>query len=132
MSKQRKYNVGDLVYVVPQRNRRHHGDHAGNLMPISKVGRKWCYIERWYGLPGAFDPTTGASVHKDSNARVNGYGFDVYESEAAYMQAEQDRQDNARLAERLRRVATYTQVSLPPHAVKAILAIFDQCESEES
>lgn len=123
----RKYNVGDLVFVVPQRKRAQQSDPPGELTPIVKVGRKRCYIEL-HRNEVPFDPATGKSVHKECNTRANGYGFDVYESEAAYLKAVQERQDNARLAERLRRIATYGRVSLPPSAVAAILAILDQHE----
>lgn len=71
--------AGDQVYVVPQR--------MGTLEPcfveIKKVGRKYGYILK-YARQEPFDLLTGRSVHDNSNARYNGWGFDVWPSEEAY------------------------------------------------
>ena len=72
--------AGDEVYLVNQSKRL----NPAGYIEVVRVGRKYGYIKR-YGRQEPFDLLTGQSVHNDdSNARYNGWGFDVLPSEEAY------------------------------------------------
>jgi hypothetical protein len=69
---------GDLVLLVEQS---HHGRKGRKywveVLSILNIGRKYGYILR-HDIEEPFDLNTGESVHKDGNARANGFGFDIY------------------------------------------------------
>jgi hypothetical protein len=74
--------AGDNVFVVWQRRRGQSDENVG-AEEVVRVGRKYAYISR-YSREQAFCRKTGRSAHGDSNARRNGYGFDVYLREEDY------------------------------------------------
>lgn len=85
--KYRDLKVGQEVLVVYQRSRwavQHNQEVKTEWLPITKMGRKYGYINKYHqDLPFCLD--TGCSVHDpDGNARQNGHGFDVYLSQEAY------------------------------------------------
>lgn len=88
---------GDQVYIVP--GKRSSGETG--FTEVLRVGKKYGYIKRrFYEEP--FNLLTGNSVdHKDSNARHNGYGFDVWPSEEAYRAHIATTEANTRLVTRL-------------------------------
>jgi hypothetical protein len=90
--------AGNQVYVVPQRRQ----SSKPSFVEVIKVGRKYGYINQ-YGRQEPFDLLTGQSVHNDdSNARMNGWGFDVWPSEEAYRAHIATIEANIRLAKRLK------------------------------
>ena len=93
-------NVGDNVFVVWQRRRGDDGDRRTEVLPIAKVGRKYLYIEIHRRLT-QFDRETGISVHKESNVRANGMGFDVYQSREAWEAQQHAAAEATRLAARM-------------------------------
>jgi hypothetical protein len=89
--------AGDQVYMVAQSRRSLKPWHT----EVVKVGRKYGYILE-YGRQKPFNLLTGQSVHNDdSNARTNGWGFDVWPSEEAYRAHIATIEANTRLATRL-------------------------------
>lgn len=117
--------VGDEVFVVNQNSRYRNRE---NLPPVTysafvtKVGRQYGYIG-----DKKFSLDTGYSQHPpDSNARVNGYGFDVYISQEAYEKKLWDRLNYDRLKDRLVSRGWTGLIELPPSAVEAIHAILDE------
>jgi len=90
--------AGDQVYVVPQRRR----SGEPSFVEVIKVGKKYGYILE-YARQEPFDLLTGQSVHNDnSNARCNGWGFDVWPSEEAYRAHIATIEANIRLGKRLK------------------------------
>lgn len=95
----KSFKPGDLVFVVPQQ-RRYAAPVVPFTAPITKMGKKYGYIARFSNdLP--FNLETGCSHHTDSNARSNGFGFDVYLDEAEYHNEIIKEQEHKRLADRL-------------------------------
>lgn len=95
--------VGDAVFVVPLLpkifpQKRGPRSFAG-LQRVVKMGRKYGYIQ------GDSEPTPFRLDNGESpdgnNTRSNGYGFDVYPSEAAYLECKEERAQKARLKKRL-------------------------------
>ena len=114
------------VFVVHQRPRHSDQQERSGLMSVSRVGRKYGYIEM-YRREERFDLTTGCSVHGDCNARANGYGFDVYVSEDEYRRKQRADSERQRLQDRL--VDRFGQLKrdISDGAVSAINAILDEC-----
>jgi len=116
--------VGDVVCVVDQRRR-------GSLEPeprseqVVRVGRKFGYI-KGYGDDRPFDLATGVSHHKEGNARANGYGFDVYKSEADYIQEVFRASEFRRLKQRLISGYSSSLVNLSHECVSKIHAVLDE------
>lgn len=121
--------VGDTVFVVHQK-RRHEKECRSHPSKVVKVGRKYAWLD--CHRDAKFSLETGMSVHHpDDNARANGYGFDVYHSEAAFNAKRYIRNEFRRLAERI--VSPYSGrhlVDLPHDAVVAIHKILDEAGIE--
>lgn len=115
--------VGDKVFVVHQR-RRHSKDARSAFESVIRVGRKYAYLDGY--RERAFDLITGHSVHgKDDNARLNGYGFDVYISDEDYRRKELELSEKARLKRRI--VDRWNRlIDLPPDTVSKIHDILDE------
>ena len=80
--------AGDSVFVVFQQSRYQKTnklDPECGEFTLSRVGKKYAYFKR-YSDEVAFHLSSGTSHHGDSNARSNGYGFDVFKSEAEYIE----------------------------------------------
>lgn len=94
----RDLQPGDEVFVVWGRryepnNKKHE--------TISRIGREYGYIQSWR-QDYRFSLDTGFSVdQKDSNARANGRGFEVYLTEEAYRKKEYEEAEVKRLVDRL-------------------------------
>jgi hypothetical protein len=94
----RDLRPGDEVFVVW--GRRYEPDNKIRET-ISRVGREYGYIQKWR-QDYRFSLDTGRSVdQKNSNARVNGRGFEVYLTEEAYRKKEYAEAEVKRLAGRL-------------------------------
>lgn len=117
---------GDRVYIVPRARR----SGKPHLVEVIKVGRKYgCINEGFYDEP--FDLLTGQSVHsKDSKARANGYGFDVWLSEEAYETHIATIEASTRLVIRLKalRRGEYSNMldKAPPELVADLHAVLDR------
>ena len=115
--------VGDTVFVVYQKTR--HGlPKEPTYEKVVRVGHKFGYIHR-YGQDAAFSLDDGVSQHKDTNARANGYGFDVYETEADYLKEKHEDDEFVRLQNRLIADSWRKLIDLPPGAVQQIHAVLD-------
>lgn len=120
----RDLKVGDEVFVVNQK-RRHGGDRGTTNAKIVRVGRKYAYIKPYGYAELPFCRESGYSVHTDdSNARVNGFGFDVYRSQADYEAEELAAAEFLRLQSRIC-FPFYGLKKLPPDIVGAIHAALD-------
>lgn len=86
---------GDKVFVVHQRQRGQK-EHRTETCEVVRVGSKYAYIKR-YRREAAFFKNTGVSVHQDNNARLNGYGFDVYATEQDWLREQHEESEEARL-----------------------------------
>ena len=119
-----KLEPGDSVFVVYQKQR-HKSELRTETAVVTKVGRKYASIgEGWNEKK--FDLETGASVHKpDSNARTNGFGFDVYMTEADYQAKVHVDSEFARLQERMLMRPMARLNKLSPEVVQKIHAILD-------
>lgn len=115
--------VGDTVFVVYQKSR-HSQPKEPTLEKVVRVGKKYGYIER-HGREAPFYLDSGISYHKESNERVNGYGFDVYASEEDYRKEKHEADEFNRLQSRLISDSWRRLVDLPPDAVQKIHAILD-------
>lgn len=115
--------VGDTVFVVYQKTR-YSAPKEPTLEMVVRVGKKYGYIKR-YGQEAAFYIDSGVSHHKDSNARANGYGFDVYASEEDYIKERHEADEFRRLQDRLCADRRGPLMSLPADAVQKIHAILD-------
>lgn len=121
-----RLKVGDKVFVVKQ-NSRFRNDQPRQTFKaeIEKLGRKYGYIKAGC-FRGAFCLQTGKSHHNEnSNARANGFGFDVYESEEDYLREQRRVQQLSRLQERL--VSRHGKLyHLAPHVVELIHQLLDE------
>lgn len=119
--------AGDTVYVVWQRSRRHKGPAKQSEETVLRVGRKYGYINP-YGDEEPFHLSTGASHHDaESNARCNGFGFDVYRSKDEYEKEQHNEREFLRLQERL--VERHGRlVRLPLEAVQMIHEVLDNSD----
>jgi len=121
----RDLKVGDEVFVVHQRsrNQKERRQESGFVV---RVGRKYAYIEskELHIAPVCRD--TGCSVHvpDNNNARINGYGFDVYRNEAEYQRERTESSELKRLQDRLC-ARPYGIKALPPDVVADIHAVLD-------
>ena len=115
--------VGDQIFVVWQR-RRGQKEERSRVETVVRVGRKYAYIEQ-YSREAAFCRNTGRSVHdRDSNARANGYGFDVYLREEDYRKEQFNATEKRRLEKRI--VGSYGRlVDLRPEIVDKFNDILD-------
>ncbi len=115
--------AGDRVFVVWQRRRGQAEERAG-IETVVRVGRKYAYIKE-YSQEAAFCRKTGCSVHdRDSNARANGYGFDVYLREEDYRKEQFDAKEKQRLEKRI--VGSFGRlVNLRPEIVDKFNDILD-------
>ena len=119
----RDLKVGDLVFVVHQHRRFQDRKQKTETLPIIKMGRKYGYIEK-YGREAPFCLETGHSSHQESNVRSNGYGFDVYLTEAEYHQEQHDLKERSRLQPRL--VNSWGRLhDFRPEVIAKIHAILD-------
>jgi len=111
---------GDKVFVVWQG--RWQKDLRTEHATVVKVGRKYGYLDR----DKAFDLVSGESHHgtNDISSRMNGFGFDVYATEAEYRQKTKRVERFRELAERLGFHVTSLR-ALDPEAVEAIHEILD-------
>lgn len=120
----RDLKVGDEVFVVNQKRR--HGDvRSTTNAKIVRVGRKYAYIKPYGHAELPFCRESGCSVHTDdSNARVNGFGFDVYRSQADYEAEELAAAEFLRLQARI--CSPFNGLrKLPPGIVFDIHAVLD-------
>lgn len=122
----RDLKAGDIVFVVRQQRRRESTVYTSDEK-VSRVGRKYGYIQRGY-LEEKFDLETGISVHvADCNARANGFGFDVYITEDEYLVKKINDDQKSRLTTRL--VTSFGGlVDLPPDVVNEIHGLLDDAE----
>lgn len=120
----KKLKVGDTVFVVYQKRRRE-TEHRTETAIVSKVGRKYAYVtlnrQEW-----PFYPDTGMSAEKDSNARINGWGFDVYHCREDWEQEQRQLAEYKRLKSRLVLNSWGGFVNLNPDAVAEIHAVLDK------
>ncbi len=129
MADLRDVKVGDTVWIVPQK-RRHSSQDPGFSATVSNVARKYAFAyridDKWM-KPYWFHRESGASKEeKDSNARANGFGFDVYHSESEYLKELQAANEKEAFVRRLDRGFSCEIRKLPPEAVREITAIFDR------
>ena len=117
--------VGDKVFVVRQRRRFCDRPKETFEAEVEKIGRKYGYIKAGF-FRGVFYLKNGASYHAaDNNARVNGFGFDVFASEEVYLQEQRRIQEFARLRERL--VDRYGRLHrFSPHVVELMHQLLDE------
>lgn len=116
-----KYKKGDTVFVVEQRNWRQMRSELpakAYYAEIEKVGRKYAYIER-----GRFSMESGESNHPSYTTRLNGGGFDVYDTEQTYLQKSNIEGEYRRLKKRFQCV--YRFPVLEPETVAAIHRALD-------
>jgi hypothetical protein len=115
--------VGDLVFVVHQQ-KRFETERRSEIKTVLRVGRKFAFITM-YGKEHPFCLATGRSVHKpDSNARVNGFGFDVYLDREEYELEDFNYSEKKRLEGRIcRRFGSI--IDLSPEAVRKIHDVLD-------
>jgi hypothetical protein len=120
--------VGDKVFVVEQLGREQLRANAAPVTyfcTVTKVGRQYAYFERG-GFERKFDRVTGTSWHEsDSNARMNGRGFDVYVDNQTYLEEQRNSAELERLKRRLIRYNYGSLVELSTTAVSAIHAVLD-------
>lgn len=104
MTDLRDVQVGDTVWIVPQK-RRHGNQEPGFIAVVSNVARKYAtakHDEGNWNRAYEFVRENGNSKETpDSNTRVNGYGFDVYHSECEVMEKERQSQIRNSLPDRL-------------------------------
>lgn len=118
--------VGDQVFVVPQSRR--YGSREGRYMKVTKIGRLYGYLEGG-SVDESFFLSSGISHHKEANARVNGFGFDVYRSEQDYLSKTEAASELDRLEKRLLAQHGFRQLThLPAEVVSKIHAILDEHE----
>lgn len=125
----RDLKVGDTVFVVHQL-RRGEKEHRAGEKTVIKVGRQYAYLEGgYYDMPFCRD--TGESVHKkDSNARSNGDGFDVYLCRWDWEKLVIEKDAQQRLQKRLVKPHWGGLVDLAPEVVDRIHAILDEAGVE--
>lgn len=131
----RDVKVGDAVWIKPQHSR-WGGDQPGFIAEVCKVARVYaraCIGSGYATTYHEFHRDTGASKEKpDSNARANGFGFDVYHSEDEFKKELQAANEKKALIRRLDRGFAVEIRKLPPEAVREITAILDRhAEREE-
>lgn len=123
--------VGQMVYVVFGGRR---GDPG--FYKVMSVGRKYATVD----VPGydrrpaecRFSVEDWKSLDGDHNPRVNGYGFDVYESKEEYERERLYFRERSRLSERIGSDLYYSSGllnRLPHEAVMKIHAILDEVEA---
>jgi hypothetical protein len=78
--------VGDKVFVskLPD-SRIKNAVRTGEYKTVVKLGRVYGYLEGGILESPAFRLENGHSHHADGNARSNGWGFDVFPSEEAFI-----------------------------------------------
>lgn len=115
----------DCVFVVHQKRSRYVLQQKMETNAITRIGRLYAYING-----DQFCRETGRSHHgQDSNARANGYGFDVYVSEDAYINKQHDAAEHERLTARL--VDRFDGLKeLTPKVVAAIHGLLDEAQAE--
>ena len=129
MSNLNHIKAGDTVFVVYQQTRWQQKENNQRHTEYAKVlrkGRKYGYIEQ-HGNDAPFHLDAGHSHHRDSNARANGYGFDVYPSEAAWLAEVHYQEEHARLNERLND-RWGLRKDLCPSVITTIHQILDEAE----
>lgn len=135
MTRFKHLKSGDEVLVVPQTDAyRRSPKPEPYTLPIVKVGRKYGCIQL-HGMDCPFDLSTGESVHKqDDNSRLNGRGFDVWESWELYRRAMEESANFERLKGRLMDPFSYHSKlkTIPPHVVREIHAVLDKWEAESA
>jgi hypothetical protein len=123
MSNLKDLQVGDKVFVVRQKGRRAVGEQT-SFETITKIGRKYGYIKS-----GSFSLDNGQSVHNESYVRINGYGFDVFSTEAEYRQQEIEQEKRRNLGERLSSLLdngmSARLKNIPLDVVDALLKVMD-------
>lgn len=114
--------VGDAVFLVPQQR----GPRSlAGLRPVVKMGRKYGYIQG-YSEPLPFRLDNGESPSYDHNTRANGFGFDVYPSEAVYLEKKEALTQKERLKKRISAAFGGVDIErIRHHAVMNIHAILD-------
>lgn len=115
--------VGDLVYVAWQGR----GGRANGYVEVTKVGREYAYFS--LDLSNyRFHRENGLSAdERDSNARANGWGFDVYLTELDYTNLMHYQSQAKRLKERL--VDGWGKIkNLPPAVVDRMHELLDESE----
>ena len=122
----KKLKVGDMVFVVYQTKRRSTEPPRMRDAQVVRIGKKYGYCDDGIGEK-CFRLSDWQSVHEDSNARCNGYGFDVYESRQEYERIEHERSEYSRLVARMKR-DSYSMIELPPDAVEKIHAVLYEVE----
>lgn len=119
--------AGDEVFVVFQGRRGGYGGER-EVKDVVRVGRKYGYIHR-YGRDLKFNLEHGRSEHGDDNARINGYGFDVYLCEQDYISEQLKKAEMNQLSNRI--VSSFGRlVNIPSEAVAAINKILDDAGVE--
>lgn len=114
--------VGDDVFVVWQSHRGTGRAPRTETRKVAKVGRKYGYIAD-SPTDSPFSLATGVSHHGESHIRANGFGFDVYQDQAAWERSKRDSAEHERLQSRI--WGAWKIIPLPPDAVDAIHAVLD-------
>lgn len=125
MSKFKDLKVGDIVFVArqcrPYEKERHVTTEEA---AVTKVGRKYGYfVMQRREVP--FCLNTGHSHHADCNARMNGWGFDVYHSEEEYLACKVAKERHALLCKKLG-IEYGKRHLLTPEVVEKIHAVLDE------
>lgn len=126
-----KIEPGQTVFVVHQRSRaaeRSGAEVKTEERTVERVGRKYAYLAARFD-PEPFCLETGASHHpRDSNVRANGFGFDVFESRAAWETKIHADEEYTRLRKRLVAAHGSGLKPLTSETVEAIHRILDDEE----
>ena len=119
-----KPKAGQQVFVVHQVPRQRTGKSGeSHHAEVLRVGTKHCYL-LIHGREQAFDWRTGASVGGVDDARANGFGFDVYDSQADWAKQQRDIHQLRELGERL--ISHGRLRFMPPECVEKIHAVLDE------
>ena len=116
--------VGDHVFVVDQPGRSGR-EPIARYLPVTRVGRKYGFVQRFGSRDEAFYLLNGASAGEKQNERANGWGFDVYASEQHWKEETTAVAERERLEGRLLTDWGRLTSKLTPSQVEAIHRILD-------
>lgn len=121
---------GDQVFVVWQKQRFQRQQVMG-AVPVVKLGKKFGYITK-FAETVPFCLQTGQSHHKCTNARTNGYGFDVYSNKEEYLALINKQVEAERLCNRLLPPYSYRLFPMSHECVMQLHAVLDQHEPKQN
>lgn len=128
--KYKQLKPGDQVFVVWQKQRFQRQQVMGTV-PVAKVGKKFGYITK-FADSAPFCLETGRSHHKCTNARANGYAFDVYSNKEEYLALVNKEAEADRLRTRLLQPYSYRFVPMSHECVMQLHAVLDQHEPKQN